>query len=251
MAFCINCGKDIGGGSSACDACGQKRPSAVAPLVGGIIVGATLAFMGSALLGGESPPPQAPVAAASPQAAPEAPAAAPEIQAPAVEAPKPSPSPPATPPTPPEPVVGKQWMYTDQEDPMTSAKTYWAAVRSTNEIELDFPYRGAQRATLTLRTHPRHGKDVIFSIEQGQLLCPSYEGCTVLVRFDEDKAVRYSANGPADNSTETLFLGNYGSFAEKMMRAKRVRIAAEIYQAGAPVFEFDVSGFDVQKYRPE
>jgi hypothetical protein len=247
MAFCMNCGKDIGTGSTPCDACGQKRPSAVAPLVGGIIVGATLVFMGSALVGGDTSRPQAPATATEPVTAPVTPAA----QAPAVEAPKPLPSPPSTPPPAPEPTVGKQWLYTSAEDPMSSKKTYWAAVRSSNQIELDFPYRGAQRATLTLRTHPRHGKDVIFSIEQGQLLCPSYEGCNVLVRFDEDPAVRYSANGPADNSSETLFLGNYGGFAEKMMRAKRVRIAAEIYQAGAPVFEFDVSGFDVKKYRPE
>ena len=134
---------------------------------------------------------------------------------------------------------------------MSSAKTYWATVVSTNQIELGFPYGGPQRASLTLRTHPRHGKDVIFRIEKGQLLCRSYDGCSVLVRFDEDKAVCYRANGPADNSTETLFLSNYSGFAERLLRAKRVRISAEIYQAGAPVFEFDVSGFDVNKYRPE
>ena len=134
---------------------------------------------------------------------------------------------------------------------MSSAKTYWATVVSTNQIELGFPYGGPQRASLTLRTHPRHGKDVIFRIEKGQLLCRSYDGCSVLVRFDEDKAVSYRANGPADNSTETLFLSNYSGFAERLLRAKRVRISAEIYQAGAPVFEFDVSGFDVNKYRPE
>lgn len=92
---------------------------------------------------------------------------------------------------------------------------------------------------------------MIFAIERGQLLCPSYDGCTVLVRFDEQPAVRYSANGPADNSSEMLFLSNYGGFAEKLLKADRVRISAEIYQAGAPVFEFNVSGFDVKKYRPE
>lgn len=247
MAFCMNCGKDIGTGSAPCDACGKKRPSAVGPLVGGIIVGATMVLWGSSIIGDDSSGPREPVAAQTRPATPAPIAPVPKAEeppAPAVPAPvKPAPRP--------EPAVGRQWNYSEQEDPMTSAKTYWAAVRSTNQIELDFPYRGSQRATLTLRTHPRHGKDAIFSIEQGQLLCPSYEGCTVLVRFDEEPAVRYSANGPSDNSTETLFLDNYGGFAEKLLRAKRVRIAAEIYQSGAPVFEFDVSGFDMKKYRPE
>lgn len=134
---------------------------------------------------------------------------------------------------------------------MSSETSYFATVVSTNEVEFGFPYGGSQNAYLTLRTHPRHGKDVIFRIERGQILCPSYEGCTVLVRFDEEPATKYSATGAADNSTETLFLQNYGRFAEKVLNSKRVRISAEIYQQGSPVFEFDVSGFDVKQYRPE
>lgn len=246
MAFCINCGKDIGGGSSACDACGHKRPSAVAPLVGGIIVGATLAFMVAGAVDDDSPPPRA---AAVAETAPEKATPAVAAVAPTVE-PTPAKAPePAKPAPPPEPKSA--WVYELDEDPMTSAKTYWATVTSTNQIELGFPYGGPQRARLMLRTHPRYGKSVIFQIERGQLLCPSYDGCTVLVRFDEDKPVRYNASGPSDNSSETLFLSNYGGFAERLLRAKRVRISAEIYQSGAPVFEFDVAGFDVKKYRPE
>lgn len=244
MAFCINCGKDIGGGSSACDACGNKRPSAAAPLIGGLVVGATLAFMVVGVVGEDSPP-RAPTTAAAPvQAQPAVTTAAPTVEPAAAPAQVPvKPAPPPEPKTP--------WLYEMDEDPMTSAKTYWATVTSTNQIELGFPYGGPQRARLMLRTHPRHGKDVIFQIDRGQILCPSYDGCTVLVRFDEDKPVRYSANGPADNSTETIFLGNYGGFAERLLTAKRVRISAEIYQSGSPVFEFDVSGFDVKKYRPD
>jgi hypothetical protein len=35
-----------------------------------------------------------------------------------------------------------------------------------------------------------------------------------------------------------------------MQKAKRVRIAARIFQQGAPMFEFDVSGFDGKKHKP-
>jgi hypothetical protein len=127
---------------------------------------------------------------------------------------------------------------------MSKDAVYQAQVSSSNTVDFDFPYAGAQHATLTLRIHPRHGKDVIFSIERGQILCHSYENCTVLVRFDDEQAVNFTAVGAADNSTEAIFIRNYGRLVEKMLKAKRVRIAASIYQQGTPMFEFDVSGFD-------
>ena len=103
---------------------------------------------------------------------------------------------------------------------------------------------------LALRSHPRHGNDVIFKIERGQVLCRSYEDCTILVRFDDDEAQSFSAVGAADNSTETIFIRNYSRFLSRMQKANTVRIAVNIYQQGAPAFEFDVSGFDATKYKP-
>lgn len=88
-------------------------------------------------------------------------------------------------------------------------------------MNFSFPYAGPQHGTLTLRTHPRYGKNVIFNIERGQIPCP---------------AVSYSAAGPEDNSTE---------------KAKTVRISVNVFQEGSPVFEFDVSGFDANKYKPK
>ena len=134
---------------------------------------------------------------------------------------------------------------------MAKGISYSARVQSTNTVEFGFPYSGSQHATLVLRTHPRLGKDVILNIERGQFLCRSYEDCTILVRFDDQKAQNYSAIGAADNSTETIFIRNYTHFVSSMQKAKTVRIAAEIYQQGSPVFEFDVSGFDASKYEPQ
>jgi hypothetical protein len=159
-------------------------------------------------------------------------------------------SPVATPAPASAPTVVAHWHYMQDPDPMSKGKTYFAVVRSTNTVSFGFPYSGAQHATLTLRTHPRYGKDVILAIERGQLLCPSYDGCTVLVRFDDGKATRYSAAAPADNSTVSLFIRNYSQFVAHMEKAKRVRISAQVYQEGAPVFDFDVAGFDASKYRP-
>lgn len=155
-------------------------------------------------------------------------------------------------PNEPEPKLpGSQWSYLQGADPMDKGMIYQAWVSSSNTVSFDFPYSGEQNAKLTLRTHPRYGKDLIFSIEKGQILCPSYEDCIVLVRFDDEQAVKYNAVGADDNSSETIFLRNYGSFVGKMRKAKRVRIAANIFHEGAPVFEFDVSDFDQNKYKPK
>jgi hypothetical protein len=145
---------------------------------------------------------------------------------------------------------GEQWTYNQSEDPMAKGTTYTAAVQSTNTVNFDFPYSGEQRATLTLRTHPRHGKDVILRLERGQFLCNSYDGCNVLVRFDDGQSKTFSAAGPSDNSTETLFIRNYSQFVAGMLKAERVRISAEVYHEGSPVFEFDVQDFDVSRYKP-
>ena len=146
------------------------------------------------------------------------------------------------------PTVGAQWDYTQQADPMSKGTTYFASVQSTNTVSFGFPYSGAQHATLTLRTHPRYGKDVILAIERGQFLCPSYDGCQVLVRFDDAAAIKYHAAGAADNSTETVFIRGYPAFLRHLEAAKVIRISANIYQEGAPAFEFNVAGFDAHKY---
>ena len=155
-----------------------------------------------------------------------------------------------TPESAPNPVPGDQWSYDADADPMGKGSMHTAIVRSSNTFEFGFPYAGPQHATLTLRTHPRYGKDVILSLERGQFLCSSYEGCSVLVRFDDAAPQEFSAGGPADNSTEVLFIRNYSRFISQMQKAKRVRISASVYQEGNPVFEFDVSGFDLRRYRP-
>lgn len=145
--------------------------------------------------------------------------------------------------------VGQQWTYSVNEEQMTGGMRKLASVSSTNTVQFGFPYTGSQNGHLTLRTDPRYGKDVIFRIEQGQILCTSYDGCTVQVRFDDEKPMNFSASAPADHSSETVFIDDYARFLAKMKKAKRVRVSLNIYQNGRPVFDFDVSGFDVDKYQ--
>jgi len=147
------------------------------------------------------------------------------------------------------PRAGSQWRYGQDMDEMTGRASHFASVESANTVEFGFPYQGAQHGQLTLRRHPRFGSNVLFAVERGQLLCPSYEGCTVLVRFDEGEALQFSANAPADNSTETVFIANYDRFMSKMRGARQVRISVGVYQEGEQTFTFDVSGFDSKRYQ--
>lgn len=133
------------------------------------------------------------------------------------------------------------WVYQSQTDDMLKKPIKVASVKSINELRFGFPYQGPQRATLTLRTHPRFGKNVMFSIERGQFLC-GVENCAVAIKFDEGNLQRFTAGEPSDHSSTTLFIENYDRFLASARKAKKVYIAAEFYQEGNNVLEFDSTG---------
>ena len=134
-----------------------------------------------------------------------------------------------------------KWNYEEIQDEMGRGNTKIAFVKSLNKVEFDFPYQGAQRATLMLRIHPEYGNDVILSIKQGQFLC-NFDGCTVNVRFGEGEPVKYTASGPSDQSATLLFINNYKDFLANIKKVNRVSIEAQFFQEGNRVFHFDVSG---------
>lgn len=150
-----------------------------------------------------------------------------------------------------KPPPGAQWAYSHSEDSMAKGRIHTAWAKSSNTVNFDFPYAGPQHGTLSLRTHPRYGKDLIFRIEKGQILCRAYDGCSALVRFDDADPIGYEAAGPEDNSTEVIFIKNYSGFVEHMLKSKRVRISVPVYQQGSPVFDFDVADFSQAKYLPK
>lgn len=137
--------------------------------------------------------------------------------------------------------LGLVWRYDESTEQMGRGTVKHAQVKSLNEVVFDFPYRGDQRGTLTLRAHPKFGKDVILSVEKGQFLC-GIDECAVAVRFDDGKAQNYSAVGPADHSTTSLFIRGHDRFVTAAKKAKRVSIEAQFYQQGNRVFEFDIAG---------
>lgn len=54
---------------------------------------------------------------------------------------------------------------------------------------------------------------------------------------------------PSDGSSETIFIPSYADFTRRLGAAKTLRIEANVYKQGAPVWEFDVSGFDPEQLK--
>lgn len=135
-----------------------------------------------------------------------------------------------------------QWSYTTDVDKVRGGTTYYATTTSTNNIFQSPPYDSQTTMDLTLRKSPAFGTDVILTISSGQMMCSSYDGCDGTVRFDDGRAQKIGFNGPADNSSEVVFVVGAKSFIAKLKKAKKVVIEKTLFQAGNPQFEFDVSG---------
>ena len=146
----------------------------------------------------------------------------------------------ATASSPPPPT--ENWSYSTDEDRVRGANTYYARTTSTNSIHQNAPYDDATTMTITVRRSPGFGRDVLLTVSSGQLMCPSYEGCSGTVRFDRGPAQRISFNGAADNSSDTIFVGNAASFIARLKKARKLVIEKTMYEAGNPQFEFDVAG---------
>lgn len=134
------------------------------------------------------------------------------------------------------------WQYGSTKDAMSGAEVKTADLVAKHGISLEFPYAGRNMPVLALR---RQGasQDVMVSIEKGQIICPP-SSCSVLVRFDNDKAASFSAAHPADHSSTMLFLSPEKRFIERLKKSKKTLVELNLYQAGTQVIEFNTAGLE-------
>jgi hypothetical protein len=142
--------------------------------------------------------------------------------------------------TPPKP----EWNMGNDIDSVSGKESKVAIMDSTNEVEMAFPYNGGSTGSIIIRKHPRHGKDVIFKVSKGQLLCDISDGCSVSVRFDDKPARQVHATEPADHSSDTLFLSGYDRLVNEIKASKKMIVEATFYQNGARTYEFEVEGLN-------
>src|SRR5690606_11330150 len=119
-----------------------------------------------------------------------------------------------------------------------------ACATSSNQVYLSSPY-GPRGARLCIRQHPKFGRDVYLTLDgSGHILCRSYDGCTIQIRFDDGPVQAFSANEPSDNSSETIFVANDGRFITAAKAASRIRAQLEFYQNGNQTFDFPAKGLE-------
>lgn len=117
----------------------------------------------------------------------------------------------------------------------------WTETRSLNQIHLSSPYRGGTSLELTLRHSPDLGKDAFITVNRGQLMCHSGD-CSVTLRFDEAKPIKWRGMPPSSASSRAIFLANYPRLLSLLRTAKRLQVEVEFYNEGRHIFEFDVGG---------
>jgi hypothetical protein len=138
------------------------------------------------------------------------------------------------------------WEYSEEEDKMGRGKIHYASIASDETVNFDFPYQGAQHATLTVRRGGKNGLSIMLSIERGQFGC-GIEGCNLKVRFDGGKPFSVHASEPSDNSTEMVFLNGEASLLSRIKKSKRMQVESSFYQQGSHVFTFQTAGLEFTK----
>ena len=142
-------------------------------------------------------------------------------------------------------VVKGKWEYTDYIDEASGKTAYKASLLSENKINLSFPYSGSQNGTLSVRNHPRWGKDIYLKIKKGQILSIdgySYDNKYFLVRFDDGDVKRWNYVGSSDQSSDIIFISNEKKFLKKLTNSNKIYITINIYQDGQNTFVFDSKG---------
>lgn len=141
------------------------------------------------------------------------------------------------------PYAGAAWEYETKPDKMGRGTESFAYVTSSNKVNFPRPYDGGSTASIVIRKSSKHGDAVIVDISKGQLLC-RVSGCTITVRFDQGKAVKWQASDNASGSSKYIFIDNHTAFVSQLRKAKTVLIELPFYQSGNEIFEFDVSGLN-------
>lgn len=133
------------------------------------------------------------------------------------------------------------WQYSESTDKMTGKVKSTAYIRSDNSLDLSFPYAGTNHATLIVRMHPQYGLNVIMQVQKGQILCSSYSGCPIQVKFDDAAPVRFNGSESADHDSSVVFVNNANKFIQQATKSKKILVQVNMYHAGAPVLEFSMN----------
>lgn len=135
-----------------------------------------------------------------------------------------------------------EWKYETEKDEMSERTNRYASKRSSNMVELDFPYEGGTYGTIMIR-NSGNGDEAIFSINQGQINT-TYEQGSFEVRFDDDPSEQYTISEASDGSSTIRFINKSKKFIERLKKSKECKIKVEFFNNGSFVFKFDTKNLN-------
>lgn len=132
------------------------------------------------------------------------------------------------------------WEYKTVRDEMRGTEVRVALLRSTNSVQLEFPYAGGSQLDLVLRQKSGIA-DAYLVIEKGQLACLS-PSCKISARFDEGDVIELV--GEPGQNTSTVFLEHPQLISETIRLAKKLIVEVSLHNDGARQFKFDLDGLE-------
>jgi hypothetical protein len=134
------------------------------------------------------------------------------------------------------------WKYTETTDELTGKPTKTACTTSTNEVHLEPPYESVT-ADFCIRNSAKFGIDAYINLNgSGQILCSSYEGCTVKASFDKGPVKAFPGAEAADHSSNIIFINNTNRLIAEVKKSETVVIELRFYQAGVQDLTFKTEG---------
>ena len=134
------------------------------------------------------------------------------------------------------------WVYSTEKG-AEGGEDHFATLLSSNRVRQKPPY-DADTAMEIVIGQTAKGPEATLRVSSGQLMCPSYAGCTGTVRFDDGPEREIRLEGFLESGTATVFVKEPKPFIAALRRAQRVTIRKPMLGAGNPRFEFDARGLD-------
>lgn len=134
------------------------------------------------------------------------------------------------------------WTYSTEKGAEGGAD-HFATLLSSNRVRQKPPYDADTTMEIVIGQTAK-GPEATLRVSSGQLMCPSYAGCTGTVRFDDGPTRELRLEGFLESGTTTVFVKEPKPFIAALRQARRVAIRKAMLGAGTPRFEFDAAGLD-------
>ena len=143
-------------------------------------------------------------------------------------------------------VPPENWEYSSEVYGIENESFKSATTNSSSPVNFSFPYNKSKNyGHLTIA---KRGKQIqaYLTVDTGQFN-GSYSGQPIKVKFDQGKTRVFNGVEPSDHQSGWLFITDANGFISVLKKAKIVKMEAEFYREGARLFEFDISGLDLNK----